>query len=104
MAGLRPGDAGYWTFTVRPDARDGVDWARTELDTVRGRAAVAWSRIDKEIRMAVRVPVGATAEVHVPAAARDEAEAPEGAVYVRTEPGYVVFRAPHGKWAFRGRA
>ncbi len=103
VAGLRPGDAGYRTFTVRPDARDGVDWARTELDTVRGRAAVAWSRIDQEIRLTVRVPVGATAEVHVPAAARDKAQAPEGAAYVRTEPGFVVFRAPHGEWGFRGR-
>ncbi|WP_199546004.1 family 78 glycoside hydrolase catalytic domain [Streptomyces sp. N35] len=103
VAGLRPGDAGYRTFTVRPDARDGVDWARTELDTVRGRAAVAWSRIDQEIRLTVRVPVGATAEVHVPAAAKDKAQAPRGAAYVRTEPGYVVFRAPHGEWGFRGR-
>ncbi|MFD9076658.1 family 78 glycoside hydrolase catalytic domain, partial [Streptomyces lasiicapitis] len=103
VAGLRPGDAGYRTFTVRPDARDGVDWARTELRTVRGPAAVSWSRVDKAVRLTVRVPVGSTAEVHVPAAARDRAQAPRGVEFVRVEPGFVVFRAPHGEWDFRGR-
>lgn len=103
VAGLRPGDAGYRTFTVRPDARVGVDWAHTELHTVRGPAAVSWSRVDRVVRLSVRVPVGATAEVHVPAAARAGAEAPQGAEFVRVEPGFVVFRAPHGDWDFRGR-
>ncbi|MFJ9889418.1 family 78 glycoside hydrolase catalytic domain [Streptomyces sp. NPDC091287] len=103
VAGLRPGDAGYRTFTVRPDARTGVDWARTQLHTVRGPAAVSWSRVDETVRLTVDVPVGATAEVHVPAATKDDAHAPEGTEFVRTEPGYVIYRAAHGIWGFRGR-
>ncbi|RII14615.1 Bacterial alpha-L-rhamnosidase [Streptomyces sp. YIM 130001] len=103
VAGLRPGDAGYRTFVVRPDARAGVNWARTELHSVRGPAEVAWSRIDKAVRLTVRVPVGSTAEVHVPAASKSAAEAPRGAKFVRTEPGHVVYQVGHGRWEFSGR-
>ncbi|AZM50416.1 hydrolase [Streptomyces sp. WAC 06738] len=103
VAGLRPGDAGYRTFSVRPDARTGVDWARTELHTVRGPAAVSWSRIDRTVRLAVRVPVGSTAEVHVPSGSRGDVREPEGAEFVRTEPGFAVYRVPHGSWTFTGK-
>lgn len=98
VAGLRPGDAGYATFTVRPDARTGVDWARTSIRTVRGTAGVAWSQTAAGFTMEVRVPVGAIAEVHVPAAGRDEVTAPDGARYLRMDDGFAVYRVPHGTW------
>ncbi|MFC9430915.1 family 78 glycoside hydrolase catalytic domain [Streptomyces sp. NPDC056987] len=104
VAGLRPGDAGYRTFTVRPDGRTGVSWARTWIRTVRGEASVAWSAIGTTLRLSVRVPVGATAEIHVPAATRDQVTAPAGAAYARTEPGFVVYRAGQGAWEFVRRA
>ncbi|PPS90847.1 family 78 glycoside hydrolase catalytic domain [Streptomyces sp. MH60] len=104
VAGLRPGDDGYRTFTVRPDARTGVAWARTALRTVRGQVSVAWSSVDRDLRLAVRVPVGATAEIHVPGNDQREVRAPKGAAFVRAEPGYVIFRVPHGQWDFVGRA
>ncbi|MFF4051713.1 family 78 glycoside hydrolase catalytic domain [Streptomyces chartreusis] len=100
VAGLRPGDAGYATFTVRPDARTGVDWARTSIRTVRGTAGVAWSQTADGFTMEVRVPVGAIAEVHVPAAGGDEVTAPDGARHLRTEGGFAVYRVPHGTWRF----
>ncbi|MEW2400945.1 family 78 glycoside hydrolase catalytic domain [Streptomyces sp. NPDC046862] len=104
VAGLRPGDAGYRTFSVRPDARTGVSWARTSIRTVRGEAAVSWSRLDRELRLSVRVPVGSTAEVHVPAQAPSQVAAPKSAELVRSDPEFVVFRVGHGTWAFTGRA
>ena len=104
VAGLRPGDAGYRTFTVRPDGRTGVTWARTSIRTVRGRAAVAWSKIGRDLRLTVRVPVGATAEIHVPAERPEHVRAADGAEYLRTEPGFVVYRAGQGAWDFVGRA
>ncbi|MFC5958623.1 family 78 glycoside hydrolase catalytic domain [Streptomyces pratens] len=104
VAGLRPGDAGYGTFVARPDARTGVDWARTTIRTVRGPAGVSWSRIDGRLRLAVQVPVGATADVHVPADERSQVTAPAGARYLRTEPEFVIFQVPHGSWEFTGRA
>ncbi|WNO70724.1 family 78 glycoside hydrolase catalytic domain [Streptomyces sp. AM8-1-1] len=103
VAGLRPGDAGYRTFTVRPDARTGVTWARTAIRTVRGRVSAGWQRSGRELRLTVEVPVGSQAEVHVPAAGRSAVTAPEGASYDRTESGHVVHRVPHGTWVFTAR-
>ncbi|MFD6988936.1 family 78 glycoside hydrolase catalytic domain [Streptomyces sp. NPDC059943] len=103
VAGLRPGDDGYRTFTVRPDARTGVSWARTSIRTVRGPASAAWSKVGRDLRLTVKVPVGSSAEIHVPADRKDKVTAPKGATYVRTEPGFQVYRADHGSWDFVGR-
>ncbi|MFD4257899.1 alpha-L-rhamnosidase C-terminal domain-containing protein [Streptomyces sp. NPDC058534] len=101
---LRPGDTGYRTFSVRPDARAGVDWARTSIRTVRGEAAVAWSAVGGRLRLTVRVPVGAEAEVHVPVAEGVRATAPGGAEFLRSVPGFDIHRVGHGTWEFTGTA
>jgi alpha-L-rhamnosidase len=85
VAGLRPGDAGYRTFTVRPNATRGVSWARLEFTSIRGRIHVGWNIVDGVLRLTVEVPVGATAEVHVP---------------VRN--GFSTVTVPHGRWMFTG--
>ncbi|MCR3751879.1 glycoside hydrolase family 78 protein [Lentzea californiensis] len=84
VAGLRPGDAGYRTFTVRPSAT-ALSWARFEFESVRGRISVAWAKVDDVLRLTVEVPVGSTAEVHVPHIS-----------------GVAVVKVPHGRWAFTG--
>jgi alpha-L-rhamnosidase len=103
VAGLRPGDAGYRTFVVRPDARVGVTWAQTSIRTVRGTASVGWSLVGQAVRLTVDVPVGSTAEVHVPAPSREAVTAHPDAEFVRTEPGFAVYRVPFGTWRFTGR-
>lgn len=82
VAGLVPGDAGYRTFTVRPNATTGLSWAQLEFESVRGRIGVAWAKVDGVFRLTVDVPVGSTAEVHVP--------------------GSAVQSVPHGRWTFTG--
>lgn len=104
VAGLRPGDDGYRTFTVRPDARTGVNWARTSIRTVRGTASVDWSGVGRDLRLTVGVPVGSDAEIHVPAGPGDTVTAPKGTTFVRTEPGFQVHRAGHGTWDFVSRS
>ncbi|MYY12304.1 family 78 glycoside hydrolase catalytic domain [Streptomyces sp. SID4919] len=105
VAGLRPGDAGYGSFVVRPDGRAGVEWARTSIRTVRGEAGVEWSGGSgaEPFRMSVRVPVGATAEVHVPVGPGPgtvAVSAHPDARWVRVERGFQVFRVPQGRWEF----
>ncbi|WP_020674285.1 family 78 glycoside hydrolase catalytic domain [Amycolatopsis nigrescens] len=100
VAGLRPGDEGYRRFVVRPDARAGVSWARAELETVRGPAGAGWSLVDGRLLLEVTVPVGSTAEVHVPAAAVADVVSPDAVEFVRAEPGFVVLRAGSGRWRF----
>ncbi|SES16809.1 alpha-L-rhamnosidase [Lentzea xinjiangensis] len=82
VAGLRPGDAGYRTFTVKPNATQGVSWAQFEFESVRGRISVDWAKVDGVLRLTVEVPVGSTAEVHLP--------------------GSGVVTVPHGRWKFNG--
>lgn len=94
VAGLRPGDAGYERFTVRPDARVGVTRAATSIETVRGRVSVEWA--DRTVT--VEVPFGATAEVHVPTTGG--ARAPREARFLRAEPGFRIYEVPRGKWHF----
>lgn len=48
--------------------------------------------------------MGAEAEVHVPAARRRDTTAPHWAEYVRSEPGHVVYRVPHGRGEFAAKA
>ncbi|SDG60710.1 alpha-L-rhamnosidase [Lentzea fradiae] len=85
VAGLRPGDEGFRTFTVRPNATNGVSWAQFEFESIRGRIAVSWAKVDGTLRLTVEVPVGATAEVHVP----------QGR-------SFSVVKVPHGRWKFNG--
>jgi alpha-L-rhamnosidase len=99
VAGLRPGDAGYRRFTVRPDARVGVSWAQASVQTVRGLASVDWNLVGSKVHMTVRVPVGATAEVFVPGSS---ATAPPGVTFTRGEPGFQCYLAPPGRWTFTG--
>ncbi|TDV43675.1 alpha-L-rhamnosidase [Actinophytocola oryzae] len=100
VAGLRPGDAGYGRFTVRPDARVGVTRAATSVETVRGRASVDWVIAGSSIVVTVEVPFGATAEVHVPVLGTPHA--PVGARLMGTEAGYTVYEVGRGRWRFGG--
>lgn len=102
VAGLRPGDAGYTRFVVRPDATVGVPWARTSVETVLGRAAVDWSIDGGAMGLTVTVPFGATAEVHVPSAGDRPAVAPRGARFLRDDRGFAVYGVGSGRWRFTG--
>ncbi|MFD1047974.1 alpha-L-rhamnosidase C-terminal domain-containing protein, partial [Kibdelosporangium lantanae] len=66
VAGLRPAEAGYRRFTVRPDAFHGIDWAEASLMTVRGPVSVNWTKDGSTVHVRLHVPVGCTAEVSVP--------------------------------------
>jgi alpha-L-rhamnosidase len=66
VAGLAPGAPGYRRIEVRPLPGTGLTRAYARHLTPYGEAAVAWQRQDGRFRLEVRVPVGATAVVHLP--------------------------------------
>ncbi|WP_330265274.1 alpha-L-rhamnosidase C-terminal domain-containing protein [Streptomyces griseorubiginosus] len=68
---------------VRPDARTAVNRARTSIHAVRGPAAVSRTRVDHRLRLAVRVRVDTTADIHVPATARPAGPCPDHRAGVR---------------------
>jgi alpha-L-rhamnosidase len=66
VAGLAPAAAGYRAITVDPVLSEGLTRASARHITPYGEASVAWERSGGRLRLDVRVPVGASADVHVP--------------------------------------
>lgn len=59
----------YASLVLKPQVVEGVEWARGEFRSPRGRVASSWRREPGRLALEVEVPVNATAEVHVPAPA-----------------------------------
>jgi alpha-L-rhamnosidase len=68
FGGVQPVEAGFRRFIVAPAVIDSLEWARVRIETVRGCVQSKWQRQGKTFTLEVEVPVGAEAEVHVPAA------------------------------------
>jgi len=105
VAGLRIAGAGADRIVVRPDARGEVDSASIRTETIRGPVSVEWTTTDRVLSLEVQVPVGTTAEVHVPSAAASDvtgvpAELVGEASYAD---GYAVYTVGAGQWSFRSR-
>ena len=98
VAGVRNLSNGWERILVRPDGREQVDSAALRTDTVRGRVAVSWRRVGRVFQLEVQVPVGSTAEVHVPSAAVSDVTAvpaPFAGEPVFAD-GYTVYTVPSG--------
>jgi alpha-L-rhamnosidase len=67
FGGVRPLEAGFRRFLVKPAVIDSLEWVRVRIETVRGRVQSKWQRQGKDFVLEVEVPVGAEAEVYVPA-------------------------------------
>ena len=106
VAGLRVIDAGCEQIVVRPDARDEVDSASIRTETIRGRVAVSWQKTGHVLSLDVQVPVGTTAEVHVPSARASDVEAVPRSFAGSSsyEDGYTVYTVGAGKWSFTSRS
>ena len=65
-AGLTPTEPGWKTVRYQPHPVEGVRHASASIETIRGRAAVAWSDTDGSFTCTVTVPPGATGQVVLP--------------------------------------
>ncbi|MFG2961326.1 glycoside hydrolase family 78 protein [Streptomyces sp. NPDC048291] len=68
VAGLAPAAPGYRRIRVEPLPCAALTSASARHLTPYGEASVAWERVDGRFRLDVRVPVGTTAQVHLPGA------------------------------------
>jgi alpha-L-rhamnosidase len=66
VAGLAPAAPGYRRILVRPHPPAQLTHAAARHQTPYGQASVAWRREHGTFHLEVAVPVGATAEVHLP--------------------------------------
>jgi alpha-L-rhamnosidase len=106
VAGLRIVGDGCERIVIRPDARAEVPSANIRTETVRGRVAVAWKKRSRVFTLDIQVPIGTTAEVHVPSAAASEVTAVPAplAGEATYQDGYTIFTVPAGQWSFTGRS
>ena len=72
FGGVQPIGVGYRKLVVKPAVIDSLEWVRVSIETVRGRVQSNWQRLGKSFTLEVEVPVGAEAEVHIPAAGKGE--------------------------------
>jgi alpha-L-rhamnosidase len=109
LAGLRTERIGAdGTLEVRPYPVDGLDRASAWTETPYGRAAAAWRRTKRgRIELEVTVPVGARAEVHVPAADAEHVTEngkpwtrADGVRFVRMTDRAAVFAVGSGSYEF----
>lgn len=66
VAGLSAASAGYRRLRIRPIPSSALTYASARHLTPYGEAAVAWHRGEGAFHLEVRVPVGTSAEIHLP--------------------------------------
>jgi alpha-L-rhamnosidase len=110
FGGVQPVEAGFRRFIVRPAVIDSLEWVRVRIETVRGRVQSKWQRQGKTLTLEVEVPVGAEAEVYVPATGADHvfesgvpaAKSP-GVKYLGTHDHAEVYSVGNGVYRFSAR-
>ncbi|MBN2508289.1 MAG: family 78 glycoside hydrolase catalytic domain [Verrucomicrobia bacterium] len=97
LAGIQPApDAvAFDKLIIRPQPAGDLTWARASYASARGAVLSEWTRDATRFGLRVRVPVGAAAEVHVPA--RDGARVLESGQPLEEARGVEVLRRERGK-------
>ena len=110
FGGVQPVEAGFRRFIVKPAVIDSLEWVRVRIQTVRGRVQSKWQRQGMTFTLEVEVPVGAEAEVHVPAASSGEvyegsvpASNALGVKYLGRQGQAEVYGISSGVYRFRAR-
>ncbi len=110
LAGIAPAPhaVGFDRVLFRPQPVPGLTWASARYESVRGPIESAWTLDDGQFTLQIVVPVGATAEVHLPALC-SAAGVMESSVPVDDAPGVTrigprQFRIGSGRYAFRALA
>ena len=110
LAGMNadPDQPGYRNLIFKPQPAGDVRFASYANETPFGMAAINWKKSDKVFTLNIRVPVGSTATVYVPA--KDEKKVTESGIkirngnnihFVRAENGFVVYTVGSGRYLFR---
>lgn len=109
LGGIQPApDAvGFDRIVIRPQLPKGLDRVACQYRSVRGMIVSAWRREQGRVTLAVEIPAGTTALVHVPcddAAGVAEGGVPAaqspGVVFIGTDRGAAIYRIGSGRYSF----
>ena len=105
---LAPDAVGFDKIVIRPQPAGDLNWVKASYDSVRGKVVSEWTHSAGEFKLRVRVPVGATAIVFVPAkngVPVTEGGKPlpraAGVQLLRSENGSAVLAVGSGEYTFR---
>lgn len=66
-AGLKVGEAGYRTFTIKPEiANTGLNYVKATYHSINGPIESAWKKSGKTLTLTTKVPVNTIARVFIP--------------------------------------
>ena len=107
VGGIQPDAPGYARVRIQPVIREGITWARTGYDSIRGRIGTDWKVEGGRLQLDVTIPANTAATVYVPAAdaagvtegGRPAAQA-EGVQFLRMENGVAVYAVGAGRYRF----
>ena len=105
-----PGAIGFDHIIIRPEILGDLKWAKARYNSVRGTVACEWKRDGAALEINVVIPVGASAEIYLPASRPGSifeggvpAEKATGLKFLRVEGGKSVFLAQSGSYEFHIR-
>ena len=108
IGGIQATMPGYRQIRIQPVIQEGLTWAETRYDSIRGRIMTAW-RVEKgRLEMTVTIPANTTARVYIPTSGpADVTEAgqpvsqAEGVAFLGMEGPAAVFAIGSGHYHFR---
>ncbi|TDC45637.1 hydrolase [Actinomadura sp. KC345] len=110
LAGIRPAAPGYDRIKIAPKPLGDLTSVNASMPTPHGQVSVRWKRSGSGFALEVSVPVGATAEIHLPAAAAARvtesgrpAGSAEGVRVLGAGDGVVRLEAVSGTYRFNAR-
>lgn len=107
--GIRPADdaVGFNKILIAPQVVGDLKWAKTEHRTVRGPISCEWKKDGGNFDLSLRIPVGATSEVTIPARNAEAvkegggaASAAAGVKFLRMDRNAAVFAVGSGSYQF----
>jgi len=108
IGGIQATMPGYRQIRIQPVIQEGLIWAETRYDSIRGRIMTAWKVENGQLEMTVTIPANTTARVYIPTSGpADVTEAgqpvsqAEGVVCLGMEGPAAVFAIGSGHYHFR---
>jgi alpha-L-rhamnosidase len=104
ILGINQAAPGFRKIILKPQPAGDLTWAKGSYETLFGTVISSWKKDDKGFHYDIAVPVGATAEVWLPAGTVTEsghpAEKAEGVRFLKKEKDFFVYEAGSGDYHF----
>ena len=108
VGGIQPDAPGYQKIKIAPVIREGLTWANTRYDSIRGRIISNWKREAGKLTMEVTIPANTTATIYIPTTdsntvtegGQPVAQA-KGVVFVKMNAGAAMYKMDAGSYRFQ---